>query len=233
MPAIDISGGKLVRFTSEGPASSEAFGGDPLAAAEAFVAAGARWLHVVDVDLAFEGVPRNAGTIEEICAMGVSVQASGGLASRLGVDSMLEAGAARIVLGSAALTDRTFVEDLASRLGSALAVGIEVDGSMVRARGGSGVTLELAPTLEWLASTDVERYLVTTVGRVGALSGPDIESLRTVASLTRRPVIAAAGVASIEHLETIAAIEGVEGAVVGRAFSDGGLEVSDVLARFS
>jgi phosphoribosyl isomerase A len=221
LPAIDVAGGRLARLTSRGPVPVAAFGGDPLAAAAAFVDAGARWLHVVDLDLAFTGDPANTGTVEAVAALGASVQASGGIASSRDVDVMLGAGAARVVLGSAALADREMVGDLATWFGERLAAGVETDGERIRARGRTGVDLDLGSTLSWLRETDVVRIVVTNVARVGALGGPDTAGIRAVATVLGRPVIGAAGIASIENLLGLAAIPGVEGAIVGRALLDG------------
>jgi len=230
LPAIDVAGGRLARLTSRGPVPVDAFGGDPLAAATAFVDAGARWLHVVDLDLAFTGDPGNTGVIEAIAALGANVQASGGIASSRDVDAMLEAGASRAVLGSAALEDRGAVGDLATWFGERLAVGVETDGERIRARGRSGVELDLASTLAWLRETDVVRIVVTSVARVGALGGPDTAGIRAVATVLGRPVIGAAGIASIDDLVEVAAIPGVEGAIVGRALLDGAMGLEAALA---
>jgi phosphoribosylanthranilate isomerase len=230
LPAIDVAGGRLARLTSRGPTSVDAFGGDPLAAAAHFVDAGARWLHVVDLDLAFTGDPANTAVVEAIAALGVDVQASGGISSSRDLEAMLDAGAARAVLGSAALADPDAVGDLASRFGERLAVGVETDGERIRARGRSGVDLDLGSTLAWLRETDVVRIVVTSVARVGALGGPDTAGIRAVATVLGRPVIGAAGVASIEDLLEVAAIPGVEGAIVGRALLDGAFDLEAALA---
>jgi phosphoribosylanthranilate isomerase len=230
LPAIDVAGGRLARLTSRGPVPVDAFGGDPRAAAAAYVAAGARWLHVVDLDLAFTGERGNAGVIEAVATLGAKVQASGGVASSQDVDAMLEAGAARVVLGSAALEDRGAVGDLATWFGERLAVGVETDGERIRARGRSGVELDLASTLAWLRETDVARIVVTSVARVAALGGPDTAGIRAVATLLRRPVIGAAGIRSVDDLLAIAAIPGVEGAIVGRALLDGAFGLEAALA---
>jgi phosphoribosylanthranilate isomerase len=230
LPAIDVAGGRLAGVTSRGPVPVDAFGGDPLAAAKAFVEAGARWLHVVDLDQAFAGEPGNTAVIEAIAALGVNVQASGGLTSSRDVDTMLEAGAARAVLGSAALLDRRAVGDLATWFGERLAVGVETDGEWIRARGRSKVELDLGSTLAWLRETDVVRLVVTSVTRVGSLGGPDTAGIRAVATVLGRPVIGAAGISSIDDLLKVSAIPGVEGAIVGRALLEGAFGLDGALA---
>src|SRR4051794_34774516 len=136
IPAIDVSGGRLARLTARGPVVVDAFGGDPVAAAAAFVGWGAPRLHVVDLDLAVGGEARNLEVIRAIAGLGVPVQASGGAATADEVQVLLSAGAERAVLGSAALADRVLVTGLAERLGGRLAIGVETDGDRIRARGG-------------------------------------------------------------------------------------------------
>lgn len=228
IPAIDLADGRLSRFTPEGPRPIDAFGGDPMVAAEAFLRAGARWIHVVDMDHAF-GLGANLGLVREMASLPVRIQAGGGLANEADVDAVLAAGASRAVLGSAALTDRGLVERLCARLGEALVVGLETDGERVRPRGRASVELPLRETLAWLAGTGASRLLHTQVGRVGELSGPDLDGMAAVASVAGRPVIASGGVATVEHLLALAAL-GIEGAVVGRALYQGTLALGDAIA---
>ncbi|HSJ49746.1 MAG TPA: HisA/HisF-related TIM barrel protein [Actinomycetota bacterium] len=229
IPAIDAAGGRLVRMSRDGATPVEAFGGDPIAAAEAFVRAGARRLHVVDVDLAVTGEVRNLDLVRSIASLGVPVQASGGVSTAAQAELLLAAGAGRVVLGSAALADRTGTERALAQLGERLCVGLEADGPTLRPRGG-GRELPLWDTLAWLGGLDVPRYLLTEVGRVGGSAGPDLDGIRAIASRTERPVLAAGGIRSVGDLLAVARLGGtVEGAVVGRAFHEG-LDLSDVLA---
>jgi phosphoribosylformimino-5-aminoimidazole carboxamide ribonucleotide (ProFAR) isomerase len=221
IPAIDVSGGRLVRIAPEGPVPVEAFGGDPLAAARSFVEAGAVRLHVVDVDLAISGVPGALELVRAIAALGVSVQASGGVRSGPEASALLDAGASRVVLSSAALAFREMTEELLGLLGEDLVIGIEADGPTIRPRG-RAPELALWDTLVWLGELDVRRYLLTEVGRVGNLQGPDLDGIWALATHTGRPVVASGGVRSVEDLRAIAALGGtVEGAVVGRALYEG------------
>ncbi len=231
LPAIDVTEGRLGVYRPEGPSPIEAFGGDPVAAAHAFAQAGATWLHVVDMDLAFTGEVRNAEVVRAVVASapGVSVQASGGIATEASLDVMLAAGVSRVVLGSAVLDDPDETRRLLARADGRAIVGVEVDGGRIRARGGSGVDLDLMSTLGWLALTPgVTGVLVTTVTRVGGLAGPDVELVRRV---MRRgfPVLAAGGIASLEDLEALRDA-GALGAVVGRAALEGTLDLRDALA---
>jgi phosphoribosylformimino-5-aminoimidazole carboxamide ribonucleotide (ProFAR) isomerase len=228
IPAVDVAGGRLVRLAGGRAAEVEAFGGDPLVAATAYADAGARRLHVVDVDLATSGTPANLEVLHSICALGVPVQASGGVTAREHADALLSAGADRVVLGSAALAARETAEAVLEAYGERLCVGLEVDGAAVRPRGG-GEELPLWDTLAWLAGLEVARYVLTEVGRVGALAGPDLDGIWALAEHTRRPVLASGGIRSAEDLRRIAALGGtVEGAIVGRALQEG-LDVREAL----
>ena len=231
IPAIDVAGGRLARLTSSGPRRvDDAFGGDPVAAARAFVEAGARWVHVVDMDLAFSGEPRNLSVVRRIAAMPVLVQASGGVLVGPSLDSLLEAGAARVVLGSAALQDVGALAPLVGRLGEGLAIGIEVDDGRISPRGRVASEMPLDETVERLAAIGARRMVVTDVRRVGGLAGPDIETLRRVARAGRCPLIASGGVATLEDVRSLLDVDRVEAAIIGRALYEGGLDLAEALA---
>ena len=228
IPALDVAGGRLVRVSGGVSTPVERFGGDPVAAGNAFVQAGASRLHVVDVDLATEGRPGNLDILRAVAALGVPVQASGGVSSGGQVEDLLTAGAERVVLGSAALADRRLAEELIATYEDRLCVGIEADGPAIRPRG-SGEELPLWDTLVWLAELDVRRYLFTEVRRVGELTGPDLDGIWALATHTERPVLAAGGIRSVDDLRAVAGLGGaVEGAVVGRALHEG-LDVREAI----
>lgn len=222
IPAIDVSAGRLARATDGGADRLDAFGGDPLAAAATFVRAGARWLHVVDLDLAVSGRAENLGVLRAIAGLGPPVQASGGVTTEPVAGQLLEAGAARVVVGSAALADRAAAERLVGALGDAAAIGIEADGPTIRPRAGGGRALPLWETLQWLGDIDVRRFVFTEVGRVAALGGPDLDGIWAIASHTGKPVIASGGIRGPDDLRAIAALDpSIEGAIVGRALYEG------------
>ncbi len=226
VPAIDVSGGKLCRLAMGGPAVLEAFGGDPLGAAEAMAAAGARRLHVVDLDLAFEGRARNLDVLRAIAGRGPPVQASGGVTAAGEVEAMLGAGADRVVLGSAALADRGATEALIERFGASLVVGVETEAGRIRPRGrGRWLDLDLAETMAWLAGTAAARFLHTSVRRVGHLADPDLEGLAAISRLGK-PAIAAGGIGTIDDLRAVRDA-GAEAAVVGRAAIEGKLDLDE------
>lgn len=227
IPAIDVAGGRLASYSPGGPVPASAFEGDPLAAAAAYAAAGARWVHVVDMDLAFGGLARNLDVVRAIAATGVRVEASGGIRTIDQVRAALEAGAHRVVLGSAALVDEVAAIEAVASLADRLIVGIEVDGGGIHPRGADGVALPLVETLGWLVAGGARAFLVTAVARVGSLDGPDVAVVRRVVR-TGRPVIAAGGIASMHDLVSLRAA-GAVGAVVGRAALEGGIELEAAL----
>lgn len=222
IPAIDVSGGKLARLTPNGPVPLEAFGGEPLVAAQSFVDAGATWIHVVDVDRALMGATASSGLLRRVCGFGVRVQASGGFATADEIEDALEAGATRVVLGSAGLLDHDEAQVSIERHGESLVVGIEADGARIVPRGSAGTELSLWETLQWLAALPVARFLYTEVGRVGGLGGPDLDGVWALAKSAGRPVLASGGIRSLEDLRALAGLGlGVEGAIVGRALYEG------------
>jgi phosphoribosylformimino-5-aminoimidazole carboxamide ribotide isomerase len=229
LPAIDLWEGRLALLTGDGPAPSDAFGGDPLVAAAAYVGAGARWLHVVDMDLAFRGEAGNADLIRGLCAAGgARVQASGGVRTAAQVEELRSLGAARVVLASAALDDEDAVVEIVgrSRPGETV-IGIEVADGRIRARA-ADVDLELASTLGWLTAAGAEALLVTAVDRVATIAGPDTALVRRVAR-AGLPLLAAGGIRSLADLEAVRAA-GASGAVVGRSALEGSLDLAAALA---
>jgi phosphoribosylformimino-5-aminoimidazole carboxamide ribonucleotide (ProFAR) isomerase len=228
LPAIDVHAGRLAALGPDGPAPLEAFGGDPVAAARAFAEAGARWLHVVDLDLAFEGEARNLAVVEAIAALGPSVQAAGSVRTGEEIRALLAVGATRVVLGSASLGDPEAGAELLSVHGPRLVVGIEAAGGRIRSRGREPVDLDLMETLGWLVAGDARTFLVTAVDRVAGLGGPDVDLVRRVVR-AGRPVLAAGGVSRAEHLEDLRAA-GAAGAVVGRAALEGALDLAAIFA---
>jgi len=227
IPAVDVFGGRLARLSDGGVLFIEEFDGDPIAAARSFADAGARWIHVVDMDLALDGKFGNLEVVAGIAALGVSVQASGGIAGLAEVERALAAGSRRVVLGSSALSDRPAAEAVLARHRDALVVGIEADGDTIRTRARREVALSLPETMAWLAGLDVARYVHTSVGRVGGLEGPDLDAIRALIQMSRRPVVASGGVRGPEDIRRIAST-GAQGAILGRALYEG-LDLRDAL----
>lgn len=232
IPAIDVAGGRLARFALTGPVALEDFGGDPVTAAESFLTAGARWLHLVDMDLAFTGTALNIDTVMAVRRValfaGAKIQTGGAVARADDVDHLLDVGADRVVLGSSALEERELVERLTSALGERVVVGLEVDGDRIRSRGRAPVDLPLAETLSWLNDTGCTRFLLTAVRRVGSLAGPDLAAMDAVLALGR-PVIVAGGIADLDDVRAVR-VAGAAGAVIGRAAIEAGLDLATALA---
>ena len=228
IPALDVSGGTLVRMMGSRPEPCDAFGGDPLAAAEAFVAWGAGRLHFVDVDLALSGRAGNLETLRRIAQLGVSVQASGGIHTQRAVREAVDAGAERVVVGSNALVDPILVEALIKEGSEELIFGLEIEGDRIHPRGSGKLDLAMDDAVSWLAGLGAARFLVTSVARVGSMGGPDMDIVAKVVA-SGVPVIAAGGIASVEHLRALAAV-GAQGAVVGRAGLEGSIDIAAVLA---
>ena len=224
IPAIDVAGGRLARWTLDGAQVLDAFEGDPVGAARAFTRDGATWLHVVDIDHAVRGRDPEVSPIARIreAFPRVRVQASGGVMHE-DVEAYLAAGAARVVLGSAALLDEGATEALLARRADSVVVGIEVEDGRIRPRAPEPVELDLMGTLGWLVAAGAQTFLVTAVARVGLLEGPDLQTIRRIVR-AGRPVTAAGGISSLEDLRA-ARTAGAVGAVVGRAALEGSLDL--------
>lgn len=230
LPAVDIRAGKAVRLAQGDFARETVHADDPVAAARRFESDGAEWLHVVDLDAALEGVPRNRDLVEAVIrAAGIPVECSGGIRSESDLEWAAGAGAARVVIGTRALADPGFVERAVARHGSLVAVGLDVRGTRLQARGWTEDAGELWPVLSLLESAGVARFVVTDVARDGMLSGPNVELLESVMARTSAKVVASGGVSSLEDLRALAATD-VEGAIVGKALYAGAFTLPDALA---
>lgn len=231
LPAVDVANGKAVRLL-KGQAGTETDYGDPLDAARDWVEAGARWIHLVDLDAAF-GRGSNAELLARIVGeVGVKVELSGGIRDDASLTRALEAGAARINLGTAALEDPEWTERVISDHGDLIAVGLDVRGSTLAARGWTKEGGNLWETLERLNAAGCSRYVVTDVTRDGTLTGPNLELLRAVASFSPAPVVASGGIASLEDIAALAALvpQGVDSAIIGKALYNGDFTLQQALA---
>jgi phosphoribosylformimino-5-aminoimidazole carboxamide ribonucleotide (ProFAR) isomerase len=231
IPAIDVSGGRLARLSADGPVPLEAHGGDPIVAARTCLELGARWLHVVDMDLAFSGEPRNVDVLRRIVALGADVQAAGAIVEDRQIDVALDAGGERVVLGSAALVDLDAIARLIERYGERLVIGIEVDGDRIRARGRRTTDLPLIETLSAVHAAGAARSVITSVRHVSTMKGPDVRAIELAVGLGL-PAIAAGGIASVEDLSLVKDA-GAEGAIVGRAALEGRLDLASAIASFA
>jgi phosphoribosylformimino-5-aminoimidazole carboxamide ribotide isomerase len=230
-PAVDIRDGRAVRLT-QGRAEEATVYDDPIEAAMRFAAAGTEWLHVVDLDAAFTGEPRNRHLIEAIVtATGCRVQASGGIRTIADIEASLAFGADRVVVGTMALTDPDFVPAALAVAGERLAVGLDANGEVLRARGWTEDAGDLFATITRLDELGVARIIYTDIATDGMLSGPNTVMLTRVAEATSAAVTASGGVASIADLELLAGLHPrVDAAIVGRALYSGDVDLADALA---
>ena len=234
-PAVDLLDGRCVRLV-QGDFERRTVYGDPVETAVELAGAGAPWLHVVDLDAAKTGQPVNRRIITDITgAVAVPVQAGGGVRDQSGAAALLDAGVARVVLGTAAVEDPDLVERLAARYPGQVAAGIDHRGGEVSLRGwtrGSGAgLLELLGRLEDLG---VAAVIVTDISRDGTLEGPDLAGLSAVLAASTVDLIASGGVASVDDLARLARLDAdgrrLAGVIVGRAIHDGRLDLKEALA---
>jgi phosphoribosylformimino-5-aminoimidazole carboxamide ribotide isomerase/phosphoribosylanthranilate isomerase len=228
IPAIDIAGGRLAHLSAEGTVPLEAHCGDPIAAARACLAAGARLVHVVDLDLAFTGEPRNLDTLRRIADLCEGVQAAGAIVDDRQIAAVIGAGARRVVLGSAALDDLDETRRLIERYGERLVIGIEVDRDRIRARGRRTTDLPLAETLSAVHDAGAARIVITSVRRVSTMTGADVGTLALSVRLGLASIVAG-GIGSIDDLVAVKE-SGAEGAIVGRAALEGRLDLEHAIA---
>lgn len=231
LPAVDVVDGKAVRLT-RGEAGTETDYGHPLEAARSFAEAGAQWLHLVDLDAAF-GRGSNAPLLMEITKeLPINVELSGGIRDDASLARALEAGARRVNLGTAALEDPEWTEAVIKEFGDRIAVGLDVRGETLSARGWTRDGGDLFETIERLNGAGCVRYVVTDVARDGMLSGPNIELLARVCAATDAAVVASGGVSSLADIAALRELvdAGLEGAIVGKALYAGAFTLAEALA---
>jgi len=231
LPAVDVSGGQAVRLV-QGAAGTETSYGDPLQAALAWQAAGAEWIHLVDLDAAF-GRGSNAALLAGLVGrLDVAVELSGGIRDDASLAAALATGCDRVNIGTAALERPDWLRGIIAQHGGKIAVGLDVRGSRLAARGWTREGGDLDETLARLDADGCARYVVTDVTRDGTLAGPNLDLLRRVCARTSAPVIASGGVASLDDLVQLAALApaGVEGVIVGKALYAGAFTLPQALA---
>ena len=231
-PAIDIRDGHAVRLQQGRADAQTVYDADPVAVARRFVDQGAQWLHVVDLDAAFDGEPRNRHLISDIIdATGIDVQASGGIRSMADLDASINYGASRVVLGTMALEEPSFVAAAVAEHGDRIAVGLDADGTTLKARGWTTESGDLFEALRRFTLMGVARFVFTDIDRDGMLSGPNTERLAEVAEATTARVTASGGVSGLDDLRALATThERVDGAIVGKALYAGHLDLPEALA---
>jgi phosphoribosylformimino-5-aminoimidazole carboxamide ribotide isomerase/phosphoribosylanthranilate isomerase len=219
LPAVDVADGKAVRLT-QGEAGSETDYGSPLEAAQTWIDAGAEWIHLVDLDAAF-GRGDNRAIIREVvnASTSVKIELSGGIRDDASLEAALEAGATRVNLGTAALENPEWTERVIAMFGDAIAVGVDVRGTTLAARGWTREGGDLWEVLARLEGAGCPRYVVTDVTKDGTLKGPNVDLLREVMQRTSKPVVASGGISSLQDIRDLHALvaEGLEGAILGKS----------------
>ena len=234
LPAVDVAGGQAVRLV-QGAAGSETGYGDPLEAALAWQSAGAEWLHLVDLDAAF-GRGANAELLAQVVGrLDVKVELSGGIRDDGSLERALSTGCARVNIGTAAMENPGWVREVIAKSGDRVAIGLDVRGRTLAARGWTREGGDLYEALERLDAEGCARYVITDVLKDGMLKGPNLDLYRDVCSRTKAPVVASGGVSSLEDLRALAGLTtiGVEGAIVGKALYAGAFTLEAALAATS
>ncbi|MCP3786239.1 MULTISPECIES: bifunctional 1-(5-phosphoribosyl)-5-((5-phosphoribosylamino)methylideneamino)imidazole-4-carboxamide isomerase/phosphoribosylanthranilate isomerase PriA [Micromonospora] len=231
LPAVDVADGQAVRLV-QGAAGSETAYGDPLEAALAWQADGAEWIHLVDLDAAF-GRGTNAHLLAEVVRqLDVKVELSGGIRDDESLQAALGTGAARVNIGTAALEDPEWCDRVCGEYGDRVAIGLDVRGRTLSARGWTRDGGDLYEVLARLDKAGASRYVVTDITKDGTMRGPNLDLLREVCSRTDAPVIASGGVSTLDDLRALATLEpvGVEGVIAGKALYAGAFTVAEALA---
>lgn len=232
LPAVDVADGKAVRLT-QGEAGSETDYGDPVEAAMTWIQAGAEWIHLVDLDAAF-GRGNNRAIMREVvnAATSVKIELSGGIRDDASLEAALEAGATRVNLGTAALEDPEWTERVIKRFGDFVAVGLDVRGTTLAARGWTQEGGDLYEVLARLEGVGCSRYVVTDVTKDGTLKGPNLELLKSVMQHTNKPVVASGGISSLQDITDLHALVGLglEGAILGKSLYANKFTLEEALA---
>lgn len=234
LPAVDVAGGQAVQLV-QGRAGTEKRFGDPRAAAQRWQDAGAEWIHLVDLDAAF-GRGDNAEIIAEVTShLSLQVELSGGIRDDETLKRALATGCRRVNIGTAALERPEWCEEVIATYGDRIAIGLDVRGTRLAARGWTQEGGELDKTLDRLDRAGCARFVVTDVASDGMLSGPNLDLLRHVCARTDAPVVASGGISTLEDLAALRALVplGVEGAIIGTALYVGNFTIEEALAAAS
>ncbi|CAB4372141.1 MAG: bifunctional 1-(5-phosphoribosyl)-5-((5-phosphoribosylamino)methylideneamino)imidazole-4-carboxamide isomerase/phosphoribosylanthranilate isomerase PriA [Actinobacteria bacterium] len=230
LPAVDVKDGKAVRLV-QGELSQETNYGKPLDAALDFQKSGAEWIHLVDLDAAF-GIGSNADLLAEVIgALDIKIELSGGIRDDESLRRALATGCTRVNLGTAALEDPEWTSRVIAEFGDRIAVGLDVRGHTLSARGWTRDGGDLFETITRLDRDGCARYVVTDVTKDGTLAGPNLELLKSVCAVTKAPVIASGGISNLDDIENLAALRsiGLEGAIVGKALYAGAFTLKQAL----
>ncbi|MCH9814861.1 MAG: bifunctional 1-(5-phosphoribosyl)-5-((5-phosphoribosylamino)methylideneamino)imidazole-4-carboxamide isomerase/phosphoribosylanthranilate isomerase PriA [Actinomycetia bacterium] len=234
LPAVDVADGKAVRLV-QGEAGSETNYGDPVDAALQWQREGAEWIHLVDLDAAFGRGSNQALLAEVVGRLDIDVELSGGIRDDASLAAALGAGCRRVNLGTAALEHPKWCAEVIATHGDQIAVGLDVRGTTLAARGWTKEGGELFETLARLDSEGCARYVVTDVSRDGTLQGPNLDLLRDVCVATDRPVVASGGISRLEDLHELSELLpiGLEGTIIGKALYAGAFTLPEAIAAVS
>ncbi|CAN2192850.1 HisA Phosphoribosylformimino-5-aminoimidazole carboxamide ribonucleotide (ProFAR) isomerase [Candidatus Nanopelagicaceae bacterium] len=230
LPAVDVKDGRAVRLV-QGELDAETAYGNPLEVALEFQAAGAEWLHLVDLDAAFGRGENSALLAEVVGKLDIKVELSGGIRDDESLRRALATGCVRVNLGTAALENPEWTARVIAEHGDRIAVGLDVRGHVLAARGWTKEGGDLFETIERLERDGCSRYVVTDVTKDGTLKGPNLELLKEVCAVTKKPVVASGGISSLDDIASLAALNatGVEGAIVGKALYAGAFTLQQAL----
>ncbi len=234
LPAIDVKDGRAVRLV-QGELSKESIYGAPLEVALEFQNAGAQWIHLVDLDAAFGRGDNSALLAEIVGTVDIKVELSGGIRDDDSLARAIATGCKRINLGTAALENPEWTARVISQYGDLIAVGLDVRGHTLAARGWTSEGGDLFETIQRLDRDGCARYVVTDVTKDGTLTGPNIELLKSVCAATKKPVIASGGISNLKDIADLAALTyiGIEGAIIGKAIYSGAFTVQEALKLVS
>jgi phosphoribosylformimino-5-aminoimidazole carboxamide ribotide isomerase/phosphoribosylanthranilate isomerase len=230
LPAVDVKDGRAVRLV-QGELTRESIYGQPLEVALEFQSAGAEWIHLVDLDAAFGRGDNSVLLAQVVGALDIDVELSGGIRDDESLARALATGCKRINLGTAALENPDWTARVIAEYGDLIAVGLDVRGHTLSARGWTSEGGNLFETIERLDRDGCARYVVTDVTKDGTLAGPNIELLKSVCAATKKPVIASGGISSLDDIAQLGALTslGIEGAIVGKALYAGAFTLQDAL----
>ncbi len=230
LPAVDVKDGRAVRLV-QGELARESIYGSPLEVALDFQKSGAQWLHLVDLDAAFGRGENSALLAEVVGRLDIDVELSGGIRDDESLTRALATGCRRVNLGTAALANPEWTSRVIAEHGDRIAVGVDVRGHVLAARGWTQEGGDLFETLARLESDGCARYVVTDVTKDGTLQGPNLELLKEVCAATKKPVVASGGISSLEDIKALCALNGigVEGAIVGKALYAGAFTLEQAL----
>jgi 1-(5-phosphoribosyl)-5-[(5-phosphoribosylamino)methylideneamino] imidazole-4-carboxamide isomerase/N-(5'phosphoribosyl)anthranilate isomerase len=230
LPAVDVKDGRAVRLV-QGELAQESIYGSPLEVALDFQKSGAEWLHLVDLDAAFGRGENSALLAEVVGRLDIDVELSGGIRDDESLARALATGCRRVNLGTAALENPEWTSRVIAEHGDRIAVGLDVRGHVLAARGWTQEGGDLFETLARLESDGCARYVVTDVTKDGTLQGPNLELLKEVCAATKKPVVASGGISSLADIKALCALTqiGVEGAIVGKALYAGAFTLEQAL----